>query len=312
MLDIEEYSQRAYEEDNRLRASSADLPELRRRLRALVSSDAVLLSDRSLVQKMIELDYTAYRKNDPSIRDVIESIARLVSEITEGFPLKFAGVGEDKSGLFPRFTTPDGEMPLNFLSQGTQSTIQWVGHLVLGYAEYYQYSRGFREKPGVVIVDEIDAHIHPSWQQRIIPTLLREFPNLQIFCSTHSPLMVAGLRAGQVHLLRRDDKGRAFVTRNRQDVIGWSSDEILRGLMEVEAPTDLETSARVEKLKELRSKETLNPREKRELEALRMLVGEQVVGTPIEDELFELRKVLGRLRKRTGGNRSRRGASSRR
>ena len=59
-----------------------------------------------------------------------------------------------------------------------------------------------------MIVDEIDAHLHPSWQRRILPTLTRNFPNLQIFCSTHSPMMLAGLKAGQVQLLRRDENGR--------------------------------------------------------------------------------------------------------
>ena len=53
------------------------------------------------------------------------------------------------------------------------------------------------EKPGILIVDEIDVHLHPSWQRRIIPALTKNFPNLQIFCSTHSPLMLAGLGEGR-------------------------------------------------------------------------------------------------------------------
>ena len=60
---------------------------------------------------------------------------------------------------------------------------------------------------GNLIIDEIDAHLHPSWQRRIIPALTRNFPNLQIFCSTHPPLMLAGLEEGQVQLISRDTKG---------------------------------------------------------------------------------------------------------
>jgi energy-coupling factor transporter ATP-binding protein EcfA2 len=266
-------------------------PEERRR-NALISTDPSLVSDESVVQKIIELDYMAYRKKEPGIRAIIDRIARVASEITEGFPIEFAGVGEDQRGLFPRFKTPDGDLPLSVLSQGTQSIVQWLGRLVLGYAQYYDFDDKFQEKPGILIIDEIDAHLHPSWQQRIIPVLQKEFPNLQLFFSTHSPLMLAGLRKSQIHLLQRDTRGRIHVTTNERDIIGWSSDEILRGLMGIGAPTDLETSSRVQRLKELRAKPTLTPKEKSELEALRTFVGSNLLSGPLEDQLTDLRSIV--------------------
>ena len=48
--------------------------------------------------------------------------------------------------------------------------------------------------PGVVLVDEVDLHLHPEWQQRVIPTLARVFPRLQFIFTSHSPLLV-----GTVH-----------------------------------------------------------------------------------------------------------------
>ena len=86
------------------------------------------------------------------------------------------------------------------------------------------------DKPGILIVDEIDVHLHPSWQRRIIPALTKNFPNLQIFCSTHSPLMLAGLGEGQVQLLNRDADGKVVVSPNRWDMAGWSAEEILRSV----------------------------------------------------------------------------------
>ena len=50
--------------------------------------------------------------------------------------------------------------------------------------------------------------------------MTKNFPNLQIFCSTHSPLMLAGLEEGQVQLLNRDAEGRVTVSRNRWDMAG--------------------------------------------------------------------------------------------
>ena len=152
-----------------------------------MQTDASLISNEAMIQMIIDLDYASYRRQQPAMRAIIEDVGTLASKITESFPIKFLGVGEDEEGLFPLFGTPDGEIPLNVLSQGTQSIMHCLAHFLFGYAEYYDFPPDLEEKPGILIIDEIDAHLHPSWQRRIIPTLTRHFPNLQIFCSTHSP-----------------------------------------------------------------------------------------------------------------------------
>ena len=184
--------------------------EFRKRL---IQTDASSISDEAVVQKIIELDYRAYRRSKPAIRGIVEKTATIASEVTEGYSIRFARVDEDDDGLFPQFDTPHGELPLNVLSQGTQSLIQWLAHLLIGMAEYYDYPEDLAKRSGVLIIDEIDAHLHPSWQRRIIPALTKHFPRLQIFCSTHSPLMLAGLKAGQVHLLDRDEDEKVTVSR---------------------------------------------------------------------------------------------------
>lgn len=266
-------------------------PELQKR-RALISTEPSLISDEAVVQKMIELDYTAYRRDAASIREVIESIAAMASEITEGFPIRFLRVEQDKRGLFPLFRTPDGDIPLNCLSQGTQSIIQWLAHLLIGYAEYYGYPKDLVEKPGVFIIDDIDAHLHPSWQNRIIPTLTKHFPNLQFFCSTHSPLMLTGLHAGQVHLMKREKNGKVSISRSEKDIIGWSADEILRNFMGVRSPTDIETAQNIDRLQELRSLEKLKPEQQKELDSLRQQIHTDLVSGPFESQLEELRALL--------------------
>ena len=177
-------------------------PELQKRRRLLLSG-AAIVNDSSFIQKMIDLDYAAYRRKEANIRSAIETIASVASEITEGFPVTFVEMADDSRGLYPIFDTPDGKLPFDALSQGTQSIIHSIARLVLGYAEYYDFPANFEDKPGVIIIDEIDAHLHPAWQRRFIPALAHRFPKLQIFCSTHSPLMLAGLGPGQVQLLRR-------------------------------------------------------------------------------------------------------------
>lgn len=266
--------------------------ELNKRL-GLTTTNASIISDEAIIQKIIELDYRSYRRNEPAIRELVDKIAAMASEITEGFPIEFLRVEEDEERLlFPQFRTPDGDVPLNVLSQGTQSIIQWLAHLLIGYAEYYDYPPDLEDKPGIVIIDEIDAHLHPSWQRRIIPTLAKHFPNLQIFCSTHSPLMLAGLNAGQVQLLKRDEKGKVIVSRNETDIVGWTADEILRTFLDVSSPTDLPTVGHIERLQELRRVQKLTPEQSEELEQLRRHVNQDLLGGPIAGQMEQLTSLM--------------------
>ena len=104
------------------------------------------------------------------------------------------------------------------------------------------------------MIVEIENHLHPTWQRRVIPSLREHFPQLQIFATTHSPFLVAGLDAGQVHRLYRDAD---FTVRaeapNSKQIVGWTVDEILRGLMGVQDPTDNKTAEGAQELRELRN-----------------------------------------------------------
>ena len=265
--------------------------ELNKRAK-LIETDASSISDEAVIQKIIELDYRAYRTGRPEIRGIIERMAAIASEVTEGYPIRFVRVDEDDDGLFPQFETPDGLVPLNVLSQGTQSLVQWLARLLIDMAEYYDYPDHLGERSGILIIDEIDAHLHPSWQRRIIPALTEHFPNLQVFCSTHSPLMLAGLKAGQVQLLERADDGKVKVSRNEQDIVAWSADEILRSFLNIQSPTDLETARNVERLQELRRIYRPTDEQARELERLRKAVGSDLMGSPLSRDLEELRTIL--------------------
>ena len=94
---------------------------------------------------------------------------------------------------------------LGHLSSGTEGTLLWIRWLALKMVSHYEYTEDWHEKPAILLIDEIENHLHPTWQRRVIPALLEHFPGLQIFATTHSPFVVAGLKAGQVHLLKRDE-----------------------------------------------------------------------------------------------------------
>ncbi len=163
------------------------------------------------------------------------------------------------------------------LSAGTQVTLLWVWALALKMAHHCDWAVGWEKKPAVLLIDEIENHLHPTWQRRVIPALLEHFPKLQIFASTHSPFVVAGLKAGQVHLLKRDEHGAVTASTNTEDVIGWTADEILRTMMGVDEPTDQLTVDRVNQLRQLREKDTLTPDEESKLNELRRQINKDLL-----------------------------------
>ena len=106
----------------------------------------------------------------------------------------------------PNYSKEVGKEPLHpsHLSSGAQTTFLWIYWLAYKLIHYYDFAENWKEKPAILLIDEIENHLHPTWQRRVIPALLEHFPGLQIFATTHSPFVVAGLRAGQVHLLDRE------------------------------------------------------------------------------------------------------------
>ena len=181
------------------------------------------------------------------------------------------------------------------LSSGTQGTLLWIWALAIKMAHHYRWADGWEKQPAILLIDEIENHLHPTWQRRVIPALLEHFPGLQIFATTHSPFVVAGLKAGQVHLLKRDENGVVTAKTNPEDVIGWTADEILRNLMGVDDPTDDETAQAAREFRQLRSEgqrsdpEEEAARQSRMEELRRFLSRELLAGgtEAAQRELFE-------------------------
>ena len=206
---------------------TSQLPEELLLRRSLLPTDAALIRAEAVLAHMVEFADRAVRRNDPAMRRLLTQIASMASEILDGFPVEFWRIAEDHDGVFPQFRTLDGDLAFDVFSQGTQSVLQWLAYVLISYAKYYGYPANLAEQPGIMIIDEIDAHLHPTAQQRIIPILRHHFPKMQIFCSTHSPLMLVGLQPGQIQLLQRDSHGTVTVSRNATAIAGQSTDAVL-------------------------------------------------------------------------------------
>ena len=128
-----------------------------------------------------------------------------MARLTSNVHVQFDHVDAETRRVLVR--TDDGLLPIEAVSQGTASLMGWVGFLVQRlYGVFPDAPRPCHE-PAIVLVDEIDAHMHPEWQQRLVQRLSEEFPGIQFIVTTHSPLIVAGMPVEQVFRFDRNAAG---------------------------------------------------------------------------------------------------------
>ncbi len=93
---------------------------------------------------------------------------------------------------------------------------------------------------GIVIIDEFGIHLHPSLQNESLANLEKTFPNIQFVISTHSPLLVNGLKKEQVHILQVNDENQRIITHPENDVIGLGANTILTEIFGLKTTMDKE------------------------------------------------------------------------
>ena len=97
------------------------------------------------------------------------------------------------------------KVPATWLSQGYQSTIAWIADLIGQMYLDLGEAIPLEDMEGMVLVDELDLHLHPTWQVRLIPVLKRVFPRMQFIVTTHSPMLLPALERHEIVMLRLNE-----------------------------------------------------------------------------------------------------------
>lgn len=124
---------------------------------------------------------------------------------------------------------------------------------------------------GIVLIDEADAHLHPSWQRELGERLRQVFPKIQFIVTTHSPFIAQEATDGGLFVLRRNEKGTVDVEKFEESVRGWTATQILTSprLFGLHSTRSVETESLVQRNTELLSKQKLTAAEKRELSEIK-------------------------------------------
>jgi hypothetical protein len=131
----------------------------------------------------------------------------------------------------------DTPLPIQYASQGTLSVVAIFG-LIYDFLRSLQPEEredDVLRRAGIVLIDEVDAHLHPKWQQSMLAVLTSKFPNVQFFVSAHSPLVVSGCDSGEVSVLRRSQPSNRFMVQTLgEDFLGAEAGDLYRRLFDIE------------------------------------------------------------------------------
>jgi len=265
---------------------------------------ATLFSDRAELRNpeewLLQLDYAFARTNDEEAKQRFNEAKELLLKIMpEGEVTDLRPVPGTGSHPKPRveFETPYGWVPLRQLGYGYQTLVTWVADLANRMAERYPNSPNPLHEPAVVLVDEIDLHLHPKWQRKLMSFLTGRFPNVQFIATAHSPLVAQAAADANLAVLRREGD-HVVIDNDLGHIRNWRIDQILTSdLFGLETARPPQIEDKLRERGKLLSKSKLTAKDQKRLSELEAEIGELPMGETADEvrEREEIKKTLALL-----------------
>ncbi|MCX7112965.1 MAG: TIR domain-containing protein [Proteobacteria bacterium] len=242
----------------------------------LVNAEEFLLqTDYSASKKSIY--QSQHKRNLELIIKILINLLPQVNDIRISLP--------DSMASTPRaeFKTPDGWLRLDELSLGYKTMIAWMVDLVAHMFQRYPDSPNPIAEPAVVLIDEIDLHLHPKWQRTIMSYLSERFVNTQFIVTAHSPLIVQAAENANIAVLKREGD-QVVIHQQPQDVKGWRIDQLLTSdLFDLSSARSPHYEALLERRRQILSKAELTEDDQAELKRLEAEIGDLPTAETAED-----------------------------
>ena len=260
---------------------------------------------------LLNLDYRAAKSSSERDRRRLQKVKQVLATVLpdvgneENIHIlgpEIPGSSSEPSGV--RFTTPYGAVQLADLSLGYQTTLTWIADLALRLYERYPDSPDPLSEPGIVLIDNIELHLHPRWQRRMMEDLSRCFPAIQFVATAHSPLVVQAAERGNLAVLSEID-GQVAIKMHWESVNAWRADQILASDLFGVPSRSREIEILVQERNLLLDKASRKPAEDARLSLVEKKLGRLRTAEDPEDQaaMDLIRRVAAELRDR-GSNQS--------
>jgi len=129
-----------------------------------------------------------------------------------------------------------GLLTVGQLSDGLRSMVAMVADLAYRAAQLNAQFKGEAalKTPGIVLIDEVDMHLHPDWQQQVLQQLRQAFPLFQFIVTTHSPQVLSMIHSRNIRLLGKNSEGQYLAAQPVAQSYGRSNADVLQSVMHIE------------------------------------------------------------------------------
>ena len=244
---------------------------------------------------LLNLDYRAKIDGDDSpaykiLNKIKKLLVNLLPNLEDEDAINIAGPkypanSKKQSGVLVNL--PYGTVPISALSLGYKTMFAWTVELALRLFNQNPESDAPLEQPAVVLIDEVDLHLHPMWQRTVRSYLREHFPKTQFICTAHSPLMAQASEEENVVVLRRDGD-EVHIDNSPFLIEGWRVDQILTSdLFGMPSKLSYKIEQLQDRRRELLGKSERKLNEKRELKE----IDEFITNLPISNEQADIEAI---------------------
>lgn len=181
----------------------------------------------------------------------VQKIEKALSDIT-GKKIEF----DLEESLKVSVRVNNVSLSFNTLPDGLKSIISWLSDLLmrLDRINWADKTKSILEQNFILFLDEIEVHLHPSWQRKILPVVQDLFPNAQIFISTHSPFVVGSVDGARVYKFNLDENNNSVLDSEYWTEDGNSYQYYLREVFDIENEFGVKIDESLQELQRLKEK----------------------------------------------------------
>ncbi len=152
---------------------------------------------------------------------------------------------------FKTATSPDTPLPIEALSDGFKSTFVWLFDVIIRILERGGNLQNIGNITGIILLDEVDLHLHPTWQRTILKSIETLLPNIQFIVTSHSPFVVQSARNESLVVLEKQRGSDNVLVVDKNITSELSYNAIVREVFNIRFPFSAEVESQMVRFREM-------------------------------------------------------------
>ncbi len=174
----------------------------------------IAISNKTWLRWFMRMELISLQEKKPM--KVFEAVKKAVQACLEGCDSLYFDIKRGEPVVRIHGLT----LPFSLLSDGQRSMLAMVADIAYRMAQLNPHllEHVTLETPGVVLIDELDLHLHPKWQRKVVDNLRKAFPKVQFFATSHSPFIIQSVRHGELIDLNETEGAAEYQDKSIEDI----------------------------------------------------------------------------------------------